>query len=94
MRKGGALVPARLTDQAVWVVLEKRFKAARIKAFTPHDLRRTFAGDMLDAGVDRVTVQKLMGHTFQATTARYDRRDERTRMDAANPIHFAMAGAS
>ena len=35
IRKGGKVIPVRLTDQAIWVVLEKRFKAAKIKAFTP-----------------------------------------------------------
>ncbi len=91
IRKGGKMVAGRLTDQAIWVILEKRFKAAKIKAFTPHDLRRTFAGEMLDAGVDLVTVQKLMGHASPVTTSRYDRRDEKTKMEAATKIHFPMA---
>ena len=90
VRKGGKIVPERLTDQAIWVILEKRFKAAKVKPFTPHDLRRTFAGEMLDAGVDLVTVQKLMGHASPVTTSRYDRRDEKTKMDAATKIHFPM----
>ena len=92
IRKGGKIVEERLTDQAIWVILEKRFKAAKVKPFTPHDLRRTFAGEMLDAGVDLVTVQKLMGHASPVTTSRYDRRDEKTKMDAATKIHFPMAG--
>ena len=73
------------------MILEKRFKAAKVKPFTPHDLRRTFAGEMLDAGVDLVTVQKLMGHASPVTTSRYDRRDEQTKMDAATKIHFPMS---
>ena len=93
IRKGGNIIPERLTDQAIWVILEKRFKAAKVKPFTPHDLRRTFAGEMLDAGVDLVTVQKLMGHASPVTTSRYDRRDEKTKMDAATKIHFPMMGS-
>ena len=92
IRKGGKMVAERLTDQAIWIILEKRFKAAKVKPFTPHDLRRTFAGEMLDAGVDLVTVQHLMGHASPVTTSRYDRRDEKTKMEAATKIHFPMAG--
>ena len=91
IRKGGKIIPERLTDQAIWVILEKRFRQARVKPFTPHDLRRTFAGEMLDAGVDLVTVQKLMGHASPVTTSRYDRRDEKTKMEAATKIHFPMS---
>ena len=92
IRKGGKIIPERLTDQAIWVVLEKRFRAAKVKPFTPHDLRRTFAGEMLDAGVDLVTVQHLMGQASPVTTSRYDRRDERTKMEAATKIYFPMTG--
>ena len=92
IRKGGKIIQERLTDQAIWVILEKRFRAAKVKPFTPHDLRRTFAGEMLDAGVDLVTVQHLMGHASPVTTSRYDRRDEKTKMEAATKIHFPMAG--
>jgi len=90
VRKGGKIIPERLSDQAIWVILEKRFQQAKVKPFTPHDLRRTFAGEMLDAGVDLVTVQHLMGHASPVTTSRYDRRDEKTKMEAATKIHFPM----
>ncbi len=92
IRKGGKIIPERLTDQAIWVILEKRFQQAKVKPFTPHDLRRTFAGEMLDAGVDLVTVQHLMGHASPVTTSKYDRRDEKAKMEAATKIHFPMAG--
>jgi len=91
IRKGGQIVPERLSNQAVWVILEKRLKAAKVPSLTPHDFRRTFAGAMLDAGVDLVTVQQLMGHASPVTTARYDRRDERNKMEAATKLHFPMA---
>ena len=93
IRRGGHVVSmGRLTDQAILVILNKRLSQAHVKPFTAHDLRRTFAGDLLDAGADLVTVQKLMGHSSPTTTAQYDRRDEKTKMEAARKLHFPWSG--
>jgi site-specific recombinase XerD len=78
---------SRLTDQAVYHIMTKRGKEAGVDDFSPHDFRRTFVGDLLDAGADVVTVQKLAGHADPATTSRYDRRDERARREAVNRLH-------
>ena len=56
------------------------------------NLSKGLIREMLDHGVDLVTVQKLMGHASPVTTSRYDRRDEQTRMEAATKIHFPMVG--
>jgi integrase len=50
-------------------------RKARVRIFTPHDLRRTFATNMLRR-TDIVTVQKMMGHADPKQTADYDIRDE------------------
>jgi len=60
--RGWPLVNRRMTDQAVLLLLRRRAAQAKIAAFTPHDLRRSFISDLLDAGADMVTVQKLAGH--------------------------------
>lgn len=53
-----------------------KFKAACERAglppdFTFHDLRHTFARDLLDRSVDIYTVSKLLGHSVLTTTQRY-----------------------
>jgi len=78
----------RLTAQGVYDILARRAEEAGVDSFTPHDLRRTFAGDLLDAGVDLATVQKMMGHSNPATTASYDRRGERAKRAAASKLHI------
>jgi site-specific recombinase XerD len=82
--KSGNLVWRRLSDQAVMTITLLRGAAAGIENFTPHDFRRTFAGNLLDAGVDIVTVQGLMGHSDPATTAKYDRRGDAAKKRAVN----------
>lgn len=76
-----------MSDEALAQMLEKRRLQAGVKKLSWHDFRRTFAGNLLDAGVDLVTVQKLMGHSSSTTTAGYDRRPDETRRKASRLLH-------
>ena len=61
VRKNGTVELRRMTDQALYRRLQRRALKASIPSFTPHDLRRTYASGMLEAGADVFAVQKLLG---------------------------------
>lgn len=88
IRKGGAIEYRHMSSQAVLLVVQKRAEQAGVESFSPHDFRRTFCSDLLDAGVDIVTVQKLAGHANPNTTAKYDRRGEETKRKAVQKLQF------
>ncbi len=85
--KGGTIIIRRMFPEAVFNMLVKRAEQAGISGLSPHDFRRTFASDLLDAGADLVTVQKLLGHASPTTTARYDRRGEAAKRKAVELLH-------
>lgn len=71
---------------SVWQILDKRAKAAGVLHLSPHDLRRTMIGDLLDSGAEIVSVSRLCGHSSLTQTARYDRRPERAAQEAAEKL--------
>jgi site-specific recombinase XerD len=87
-KKGGRVSANRpLSPQAIGDIIQRRAQQAGVAHLTPHDFRRTFAGDLLDNGIDISTVAGLMGHASVSTTARYDRRGEKARRRAVQTLH-------
>lgn len=81
--RGGRVLPNKaLTPGAVWAVVAKLCDVAGVARITPHDLRRTYASQLLETGADLAEVQHLLGHSDSRTTARYDRRPEASRARA------------
>ena len=93
INKGGRILAGHgLTTTALDFILIKRSKEAGLSDLDWHDLRRTVAGELLDAGADIVTVQKILGHSDPKTTARYDRRGPRARRKASKLISVPYFG--
>lgn len=86
--KSGEPEPRRMTAQAVYNRLQRRQEQAEVEPFTPHDLRRTAASDLLEHGADLATVADLLGHASTDTTRRYDRRGEAAKRRAAVQVPF------
>ena len=87
VNKGGRLELAGLSTQALYTILRRLGKAADVASFSPHDLRRTFVSNLLEAGADIAAVQRLAGHANLQTTARYDRRGEHAKRKAIELLH-------
>ncbi len=86
VRKGGEVQFRHMHPDAVLKILRRRALLAGVESFSPHDFRRTFCSDLLDAGIDVVTVQKLVGHSNPGVTSKYDRRGEETKRKAVQSL--------
>ena len=75
-----------LSSEGMDFILRKYVKDA-----SWHDFRRTCISNLLDKGVDLVTVQALAGHRSPSTTASYDRRGERAKRSAARLMELENA---
>lgn len=87
INKSGVIsLDRHMTTTAAHYILARRAVEAHLPRLSWHDLRRTFAGTLLDAGEDIATVAAMMGHSSVTTTARYDRRPAEARRKAARKI--------
>ena len=71
-RFGQVKTDRELTPGAVLQICRQWAHELGLRHFSPHDFRRTFAAELLDAGVDLHVCQEMLDHAEIATTARYD----------------------
>ena len=69
--KSGKLNRDRLSDWAVWSIVEQSAKEIGIEHFGAHDLRRTCAKLCRKGGGDLEQIKFLLGHSSIQTTERY-----------------------
>ena len=82
---------ARLSRIGVAHVIGRICKLAGVEDLAAHDLRRSFATELLEAGADLLQVQELMGHADVKTTKIYDRRGEKSKQRAVEKFPIALA---
>ncbi|GAB1544217.1 hypothetical protein NUACC21_68930 [Scytonema sp. NUACC21] len=81
-----------MSEQGILKALRRRGESAGVEPLTPHDLRRTFISDLLDAGADIVTVSQLAGHASPSKTSKYDRRGEAAKNRAIDLLNVPYSG--
>lgn len=80
--------PWRADD--LYTFIKQRAKELGLKKITPHDFRRTFIGNALDAGIDPVLLTFITGHASVDMLKKYDRRPKRARRAAQEKIDLPI----
>lgn len=77
-----------LGGAAVAQVVRRAAERVGAAHLSPHDLRRTWVGDLLSSGADLSTAQRLAGHASPSTTAAYDRRPSAVGREAVERLRL------
>ncbi len=86
IRRGGNITDQPISSQTVYEIIVRRYKESGLERLTPHDLRRTYATNLLESGTDIFIVQELMGHSHLNTTKTYDKRGDEEKVIAGKAL--------
>lgn len=81
--KSEEVTQKRLSHHGVYHIIRERQFQTFIEHFSPHDLRRTFATEMLKLGTDLITLRDMLGHQSISTTQLYTLLDSSRLKEAA-----------
>lgn len=77
-----------LTRMAIWLMVSKYTKAARIdKVVHPHTFRHSFATHLLEGGANLRAVQEMLGHSDISTTEIYTHIDRKYLIEIHKTYH-------
>jgi integrase len=69
--KGGRVSRGGLTPEGIWFIVIEAAKTSRLGHVAPHDLRRSVAGALEEAGTPIEKISRLLRHSNVAVTERY-----------------------
>jgi integrase len=69
--KGGRVSKTGITPEGIWLIIGAAAHVAGIEHVAPHDLRRSVAGALEEAGTPIEKISRLLRHSNVAVTERY-----------------------
>ena len=69
--KGGRVSKGGLSTEGIWYIVMEAAKTAHLGKVAPHDLRRSVAGALEEAGTPIEKISRLLRHSNVAVTERY-----------------------
>lgn len=79
-----------LSTKSIGNIVERRGTEGGVPELRPHDLRRTYAGTLENAGVPVQTISKLLGHSTLDTTTRYLSDNPAKTAEAIKGVDFGL----
>ncbi len=77
-----------ISSQSIYDLLSDMAIKSGVAKFSPHDVRRSFATQLLESGYDLQSVSRLMGHSNSVVTARYDKRGDKQLKEANFGLNY------